>query len=488
MFSSISTILYSILGTLALIAIIYLIFKYPQSRVYVFSFLGIVLIGLTAYSGINLHHYYNEQGGIFGYITGIFETNKLETEDLSFSLKNIEMIETSEGVYSAKVVDNKIVSSLEAGEEYAVFVNGKPCSQIETTTDYVTANYEYTFYDEDFKVLCQDTLYINFAFYNNGTYLSVSTKGGAEAMKYWNYYFQKESFVVDIKVADYKLKNEFVSGKYDKNNIVSVSYYIDGEKVYSQAYKKGAEIVLHECKLENFYCWSLTPKDEGITELLDLRCIEDLNLYAVFMTDTEILDSYNVSFKVDNEVVSSQVITKNSVPKTVVVNNTKYYDFVGWTLDGENVIDITNYAITENTEFVAKINYKNITLTSIEQEKWNTLCSNIYDPGADSNYYVGSTIISVEKLTNGINLLCKLADNGVNDRYWVAYFEGVEYRDLTDVFTNFDKSLQQCKSYTDSTKTSSVVKCRLSKSIDVSDSSKIDYINKTLNVETTKFT
>ena len=478
-----NTILYAILGTLALIGVIYLIFKFPQSRIYVFSFLGIALIGLTAYSGVNLHYYYNEQGGIFGYISGIFETNTLVVEDLSFSLNNIEMTETSEGVYSASVVDNKTISSLEVGEKYTVFINGAPCSDVITASDYVSANYEYNFYDEDFKVLCHDTLHINFAFNKNGTYMSVSTKGGSEAVKYWNYYFQKQNFVVDIKVSEYKPSEDiYISGEYNKNEIVTVSYYINGEKTCGQVYKKGDEIKLIECQEENFYCWSLTPKEEGVNSLVDYQCNKDLNLYAIFMTQSDLINAYNVTFKVRDEVVSSQLVYENNVASDVSVKNTRYYDFAGWTINNE-LVDTTNYNITENTTFVAMINYKNITLTAAEEEQWNTLCANIYDAGANPNHYVGSTILSVEKLTNGINLLCKLPYNGTKEIYWIAYFEGVQYKDVTDVFTYYEESLNQCKTYDDVLGHSNVVKITaINKEIEVSEYLKLDYVNKKLGL------
>jgi len=178
--------IYLILIAIVIVTVLVCIIKFPQARVYVFTFLVIILVGATIYSGVNLHYYYSSEGGIFGYISGIFDTNVVEVEELSFSLKNIEMTQESEEIYSAKVLNPSAISKLEVGEEYSVYVNGQPCSNVTTASDYVTANYEYSFLDEEMTELCHDELSIKFAFYENGTYMSVSTAGGSTAVKYWN--------------------------------------------------------------------------------------------------------------------------------------------------------------------------------------------------------------------------------------------------------------------------------------------------------------
>ena len=352
--------LYIILGAIVLIALIYLIFKFPQSRIYVFSFLGIALLGLTAYCGIQLN-YYNSSGGIFGAITGIFDTNVIEVEDLEFSLKNIEMTETSEGLHSARVVSNEVVSSLSVGEEYTVTINNQPCSNVVYASDYVSATYEYSFYDENKIELCRDTLNINIAFYEKGTYLSVSTYGGANAVKYWNYYFQKEDFSVKIAISEYKSINyAYVEGEYEPEDYIVFNFYVEDEKVDFQVYKNGlVYLTPPECEMENFYCWSLTPQEDDWEKVsFSLQpFIKSANFYAIFLED------HTINYISQDNLVYTETVKTGFTPTYTDEPSRFDYTFVGWSIDGLNVVDMTNYIVEGDVEFIALWTTKTVTLT-----------------------------------------------------------------------------------------------------------------------------
>ena len=83
----------------------------------------------------------------------------------------------------------------------------------------------------------------------------------------------------------------------------------------------------------------------------------DLNTYTISANTKIIADityKYDLKFKVGDEVISSQIITKNNCA-TLPTNPTKDgYEFDGWSLNGVDVIsDISSKQVTENTTYIA---------------------------------------------------------------------------------------------------------------------------------------
>ncbi len=273
-----NTWLYAILGAIVIIAILVAVIKYPASRVYVFTFLGIGLICLTIYSGINLNYYYTEQGGIFGYIDGIFDTNSVEVEELTIKLDNIEMTREHEDstIYSAEVLTNEVMT-IDGEVNYSLFINGQPLSKVEYATDYVIAEYDYIFMGVEKEILCEDTLFIRFAFYSNSTFMSVSTSGGEEAVKYWNYYFNKNTFVVEFKQSDYYRTDIFdkeeilLASFYGENGLFKKQYSLVGQRIYMPTIEES---------FWKFLGWSLDG--ETVVDFSYFDVEENVTFYALF--------------------------------------------------------------------------------------------------------------------------------------------------------------------------------------------------------------
>lgn len=254
-----ATILYIVLAVVAFAIILAICIKYPQGKWFFGTICMAVLIAGTCYCGIQLNYYYTASGGIFGKLSGIFDTNVVEVENATFTFTNIELTETEGDVYSAVITTNEVLQ-LEKGIAYGVYVNNSPCSNIQNARDYVTAEYSYVFYDESFKPLCSDTLYFRFAFYNNSTLLNVRTQGGADAVKYWNYYFNKNTFVVKIGKADY-VKDEnltFTNGAVPDYSVLK--YTIDGkstETIVAKGKTIGSLGIYTDKLCYNFKGWKL---------------------------------------------------------------------------------------------------------------------------------------------------------------------------------------------------------------------------------------
>ena len=88
--------------------VIFLVLKYKQARVPVACVLLLILIGFTAYAGIELNYYYSAEGGIFGKISGIFETNTVAVSEQTFSFDNIELTQETGDTYSLKILINEV--------------------------------------------------------------------------------------------------------------------------------------------------------------------------------------------------------------------------------------------------------------------------------------------------------------------------------------------------------------------------------------------
>lgn len=280
------SLLETILGVIVLIFVLYFIIKYPNARIYVFSFLGICLTGLTVYSIINLDYYYSVKGGLFGYISGIFETNKVAVDNLEFSIKNIEMLKVEEDsdTYIAKVYTSESIAKLTVGEEYIVYVNGVPCNNYEYASDYVLAKYTYSFCNEYFDEILRDTLDIRFFFDTSSTYVQVSTNGGENAVKFWYSYFNKNDCKISILKSEYiSGETAFITGDIGDAHVYNVSYIVDGVQTSSKAYLKGTKLKQIESPTKqhyNFRGWSLDG--QTVENLYNYKVESDLTFTALW--------------------------------------------------------------------------------------------------------------------------------------------------------------------------------------------------------------
>lgn len=195
------TFWYTIVAIIGVIVVIIACFKFPKMGKYIiFSLLGTVLLIMTAYSLVQLEKYYSAKGGTYGQLKGFFETNKAEELDTNkLSITNIELLQndTDTNVYSASLQITDVYI-LENDSEYLILINSVPCTSSENQSDYVKAEYTYTFYNKNKEEILTDTLDITFAFYSKSTRLTLETDGGLEAVGLWNYYFNKNTFVVEL--------------------------------------------------------------------------------------------------------------------------------------------------------------------------------------------------------------------------------------------------------------------------------------------------
>ena len=83
----------------------------------------------------------------------------------------------------------------------------------------------------------------------------------------------------------------------------------------------------------------------------------DLSTYRITQNTKIVADvtyKYEVNFVVEDENYHNVIVLKDSVAPVPTAPTKAGYEFDGWTLDGNSVVDMSRYTITQNTTFTAK--------------------------------------------------------------------------------------------------------------------------------------
>lgn len=92
---------------------------------------------------------------------------------------------------------------------------------------------------------------------------------------------------------------------------------------------------------------------------LDGSTIVDTSTYPIYQDITfisSITYFYDVKFIIDNNVYTNQIVEKYYYPTIPTTPNFYGREFIGWSLDGINVVDVTTIEITKSETFVALFN------------------------------------------------------------------------------------------------------------------------------------
>lgn len=343
------------IGVALLMVLAYQMGKHKNLIPVVLSVVGVGIIIFSVYCITDLNYYYNVKGGVYGVITDLFHVNIVEgEEELEFSLSNIALKQIHENEYGAKITIGRTIT-MEEDKTYIVCVNGIPCTTSEVDKIHAQATYAYTFYDKQMKGF-EDTLAFSFAFYPNYTTLSVTTKGGSEAVNNWNSYFQKNNFDVTFEESMFKFEN-----LEQEEEVVDycITYYVDNEVYEQQLVKSNQTFTLINAPEKKGYTFDGWADAEGnIVEIK--RTTQNIDLYAVY-TEFEVDEKHHkVSFFVNGElfdvvlVETGECVSGIETPENLETpEGAGYYKFLGWSIDGENLIDLSSYKITKNVDIFA---------------------------------------------------------------------------------------------------------------------------------------
>lgn len=116
---------------------------------------------------------------------------------------------------------------------------------------------------------------------------------------------------------------------------------------------------------------------------------------TVFVAD--ITYKYDVKFMADGKTHNTQIVERNGKPTVPVAPTKPNYVFVGWSIDGTNTVNVSNYTVTANVTFTAlfrvdkfTVTFKNGDTTVATQEVQNGGYATM--PTFNSDTFVGWTV------------------------------------------------------------------------------------------------
>lgn len=373
------TIFIIIIACVVLCLIAYFVGKHRALLPIALSVIAIVFIATSAKCFIDLNNYYSASDGVFGYLSGMVPNNQASItikDNIKISLNNIVLVqETNTDSFSAQIYLNDVVE-LQKDKAYTVAVNGEPSSKVDYSTgndSFVRAEYVYQFLGNDLSVLCTDTLTFNFAFFDKGTEVKITTDGGQTAVDYWNKFFSRNDFDVEIKATEYISDSELTYGTGDYSNYHTITYFVDETEYLSQIVNENDKVTLINAPDKEGYIFDYWADAEGNRVEMNSKFSEDIVLTAVYQKSNR-----TVLFSGEKEISCESISTPYS--DKIVADLSSYFDFDMTGLTLEVTFDFGIYSPTgEATGSPGKITLKtgeSYEIDSYSYGVWGTLTLN----------------------------------------------------------------------------------------------------------------
>lgn len=273
-----ANVVYDVILIIALALCVVVMIKTSWGKYFFGALIYVVLIGTAVYSAVEINDYNSASGGIFGQFVKPPTTNNLSVKDLEFNMDNIELTQkdaSNDMLYEARFETDEIVDVTNY-TKYGVFINDIPVEITEFSVDYLLATYEYNFYGENQELILNDTLKLKFAFYKQCSKFIVQSNGGSQAVKQWNDFFKKNSFVVTMKETETDLKQTL------EDQLAKADFYI-GDQLFKTVYVlKGNTIAEPEIDSPKYTVSSWEFTNGETVNFENIVMSENINFYAVF--------------------------------------------------------------------------------------------------------------------------------------------------------------------------------------------------------------
>lgn len=331
------------------------------------------------------------------------ELSELQNSN-SVNLETISELEIEVEYLTSKleILNKEVIILTKQKNDYLESINYYKnfISTLETETSAV-ATFEY-----DGQVVHMEVL-------TKGSYASFTPPTDTDYLIF-NYWMVGTTIVDDLSTYPINTNTTFVAN-LDKS--YDVKYYVEEVEYTSKIVLEGDYLPVVSAPSKSGYTflgWSL----DGDTLIDEDYIVEsNVNLYAIFGAL-----SWDVSYIVNDEVVHVEEVKTDNTPIGYTLESTDKKVFLGWSLDGVNVIDETTQIIKSDISFVALFEYYysvNYVVDGISEH--STLiksgdCVISYTPKSNSNYTFlgwtidGSTIVDITTLevTEDIQIIAKL--------------------------------------------------------------------------------
>lgn len=207
--------------------------------------LVVAILGTGAYSIAYLNSYYKREGGIYGKLTdyvynSISMASDEEDETITYDFANLVFTrdlteEKYSIVFTQQYNSNDHKTKFQEGTKYSIYVYNNEqeyeCNDISYDTEWIHSEYSYVFYDsyQESDVIGDDTLTFDFCFYDNYSYLKITSDADESTIQLWNAYFNKYNFKVIIKVVDDVFIPTDSSIDAVEEGFVKITYYFNDE-------------------------------------------------------------------------------------------------------------------------------------------------------------------------------------------------------------------------------------------------------------------
>lgn len=256
---------------------------------------------------------------------------------------------------------------------------------------------------------------------------------------------EKEVSDLEKTIASYE---EFLQDVESSNKIIA-TFMLDGAVYKLQAYNSGDIVSIQDPENTDEITFNGWTVNGEFVELSTYTITEN----TTFVADITYI-SVTIKFIVDGEVYETKTVSKNSTVSVTNPSKTDYI-FLGWSIDGKNVIAVT----TDNLVYTAlftpdkptKITIDGETVRSLSLKKQSSYTYNVAatnDAGIIADDYKSVTV-SLKGVGSMILSTCECYSSGKTDWY-DSYNNQVNLNDLLNNFININ--------YTDGTLTINTLK------------------------------
>ena len=204
LFSSIENTLKMIILVMVLVGVFYLCIEIPQLIPVIGGLLAMTIFVLGGLATIESIKYFNAHNITIGeVIDSAFKNDstaeEVEGKTLTWNMTNLGFKYVNDSTY-VTTIEKPFNEAIDLkNNDYILYINDNACAVNNTGSDYVKAQYTYSFYDSHNNLILSDTLYINFGFYKNQTIIELTTNGGENAVNMWKAYQVKNGFMFELK-------------------------------------------------------------------------------------------------------------------------------------------------------------------------------------------------------------------------------------------------------------------------------------------------